>query len=155
MESLKNDDYKDPYLDALDKFGIYVGTTEGTSMRPMIRSGIDSIVLKKKDRELRKYDCVLYKRRSTNKYVLHRIIKIKKDGSLIICGDNLFQKEYDITQDDILAILDGFYRKEKYIPITAFWYRVYYHLRVFFRPLRRIKYYLLKPLRFIKHKLFK
>ena len=67
MESLKNDDYKDPYLDALDKFGIYVGTTEGTSMRPMIRSGIDSIVLKKKDRELRKYDCVLYKRRSCTK----------------------------------------------------------------------------------------
>ncbi len=155
MESLNNDEYLDPYLDALNKFGIYVGTTSGTSMRPMIRSGIDSVVLKKKDRELRKYDCVLYKRNNPNKYVLHRIIKIKKDGSLIICGDNLFRKELDIKQDDILAILDAFYRKEKYIPITSFWYRIYYHLRVCFRPLRALKYYLLKPLRMIKHKLFK
>ena len=140
----------DQYASAIEKYGKYVTSTVGTSMLPMLRSGIDSVVLEKPTRDFKKYDCVMYKRPSTGKYVLHRIIKIKK-GQLIICGDNQWQKEYGITKDDIIAIVTGFYKKEKYISVDKFSYKLYYHFRVFFRPLRRFRDFLSK----IKHKIFK
>ena len=144
---------KDVYVEAIEKYGRYVGTTVGTSMRPMIRSGKDSIVLEKPTREFKKYDCVMYKRKN-GKYVMHRIVKIK-NGELIICGDNQYTLEYGITKENIIGILTGFYRKEKYIPVDKFSYKVYYHLRVFFRPIRIIKGKIRSVLSKIKHSIFK
>lgn len=144
MESLSND----VYYQAIEKYGRYVGTTSGISMRPMLISGKDSVVLEKPNRPLKKYDCVMYKRKN-GKYVLHRIIKIK-NGNYIICGDNLWRKEYDITDNEIIGLLTGFYKKEKYISVDNKWYKIYYHLRVFFRPLRFIKWLIIKVLSKIK-----
>ena len=151
MESLNNtSDYKE----ALDKYGLCVVTTTGTSMLPMLKSGVDSVVIKKVDRALKKYDCILYKRPSTGKYVLHRIIKIK-DNEIVLCGDNQWQSETGITEDNIIGVMDAYYKKEKYIPITKFSYKVYYHLRVSFRWFRFIRDKIHLFLSKIKHKIFK
>ena len=123
-------------------------------MMPMIRSGVDTVVLKKPKGKIKKYDCVLYYRKSSGKYVLHRVIKVK-DENLVICGDNQWQKEYGIKEEDIIAVLDGFYKKEKYITIDKFSYKLYYHFRVFFRPFRMIKSKVRSFLSKIKHKIFK
>ena len=52
---------------------------KGTSMMPLIRQGIDSIVLKKAPDKLKKYDLPLY-RRDDGHFVLHRVVGIDKDG---------------------------------------------------------------------------
>lgn len=151
MESLNNtSDYKE----VLDKYGLCVVTTVGTSMLPMLKSGVDSVVIKKLDRKLNKYDCILYKRPSSGKYVLHRIIKIK-DGKLILCGDNQWQKETGITKEDIIGVMDGYYKKDKYIPLSKFSYKLYYHFRVAFRWTRFVRDKIHSLLSKIKHKIFK
>ena len=49
----------------------------GTSMQPMIINGKDSVVLKKANGRLKKYDLPFY-RRDDGHFVLHRIVKIQK-----------------------------------------------------------------------------
>lgn len=142
------------YADVINNYGQYVGATVGTSMRPMIRTGIDTVHLVKIERKLKKYDVVLF-RRNSGKYVLHRIIKIKKNGDYVICGDNQWQKEYGITDDNMIGVLAGFYRKEKYIPVDKFGYKLYYHFRVFFRPLRFIPWAIRRVLSKIYRGIFK
>ena len=45
----------------------------GTSMLPMLRPGIDSVVLRPLPEKLKKYDLPLYQRKN-GQYVLHRVI---------------------------------------------------------------------------------
>ena len=47
---------------------------KGTSMLPMLRQGIDSVVLSPVTCRLKKYDIPLYQR-DDGSYILHRIIK--------------------------------------------------------------------------------
>lgn len=144
------DKKEDDFYKALEEKEFIVLTVVGTSMLPMLRQRVDSVVLTKVDRPIKKYDCVLYKLilDGKKKYVLHRIIKIKK-GKYIICGDNLWRKEDFVTDDMIIALMSGFYRKEKYVSINSFWYVVYYHLACFFRPLRFITHGIKKVFRII------
>ena len=53
-----------------------VYTNVGDSMEPLIRQGRDLLVIRKNDREWRKYDIPLY-RRDNGQYVLHRILKVR------------------------------------------------------------------------------
>lgn len=82
----------------------------GSSMWPLIRQNRDFAFIIKKPDKLRKYDIVLYRR--GKKLILHRIIKIK-NGKYIIAGDNCFQKEFDITNADIIGILKSVERNAK------------------------------------------
>ncbi len=41
-------------------------------------------------------------------YVLHRIVKIMSEG-YIICGDNCINLETDVTDEQIIGKLEGFY----------------------------------------------
>ena len=58
----------------------------GISMLPTIVGGRDPVTIKKPDGRLKKYDIILYRRKS-GQFVLHRIIG--DDGeNYILCGDN-------------------------------------------------------------------
>ena len=83
--------------DELELRGKYISKTEGTSMEPMLRQGRDRVVIVKPQFPLKKYDVPVYRR--GDHYTMHRIIKIKKDGRYVICGDNRINFEYDITED--------------------------------------------------------
>lgn len=97
---------------------------KGISMMPLLRQGIDSVVLSKLNREPKRFDIVAY-RRANGQFVLHRIWKIKKD-QLVMCGDNHSDLEYGITKNNILAIVVGIYRDEEYIDIAnSKWYKKY------------------------------
>lgn len=103
--------------------GNFVARPHGVSMWPMIRNGVDTVLIDPVQGRLSKYDIPLYKD-NIGRYVIHRIIKVTDTG-YVICGDGLFEREYDITDKNIIGVVKGFYRKEKYIPCTSGGYMMY------------------------------
>ena len=102
--------------------GFFVNTIEGMSMHPMLRPNRDTVLIRPYTGRLKKYDVALYK--VGDNYILHRIIKVLPD-SYIIRGDHRMDKEYGITDDDIIGVLEEFYRDNKQIKVTNVWYKVY------------------------------
>lgn len=133
------------YRDVLNEKGFLVTSIVGNSMMPLLREDKDTVLIKPKTRVLKKYDVVLFQREN-KKYVLHRIIKIK-NNNLIICGDNRIHKDYDIHSEDIIGIMEGYYKKEKFISINSFWYKVYCHLLWLNRIFVLIKFIVMKIFR--------
>ena len=81
---------------------------EGISMLPMLRPGVDAVLLKLPVGKLKKYDLPLY-RRESGQFVHHRVVKVDAD-SYVMCGDNQHVYEKGITDKNILAIVDSFYK---------------------------------------------
>lgn len=119
--------------------------TVGISMQPMLRQHRDIVVIKRVDGKLKKNDVPLYKRTGRDKLVLHRILKVTNDG-YIIRGDNLYTKEYDVKDDDIIGVLKAFYRDGKYYDCEkSRKYKTYvFFMRVSY-PLRYIWKFKLRP----------
>lgn len=63
----------------------------GTSMCPFLYPG-DTAYLSLPDSPLKKGDLVLFTR-PAGQYVLHRIVKVNKDGSFLMLGDSQLVKE--------------------------------------------------------------
>lgn len=122
------------YEEYLDKFGVLTYTFRGVSMLPMLRQGKDLITVEKKGAErLKKYDVPLYRRGKD--YVLHRVVKVR-EKDYVILGDNCLNKEYGVTDSDIIGVLVSFKRNGKTISVDDPVYRIYARLRYFFYPLR-------------------
>ena len=107
----------------------------GVSMLPMLRQGIDSVVLSPVPAKLKKYDLPLY-RRSSGQFVLHRIVRV---GETYTCvGDNQFDLEQGLRHDQMIALVTAFTRGDKLIPVTNSGYRLYCVFWHHSRPLRRL-----------------
>ena len=106
---------------------------KGTSMMPLLRQEIDSVVLVSPD-DIKKNDILLYKR-SNGQFVMHRAIKIKND-EYIMCGDNQYEHEHGIKKENILAKVKGFYRGEDYYETDNKEYQKYVKRKL---PIRRAK----------------
>lgn len=119
--------------DVLAENGVFVSTTVGMSMYPMLRNRRDTIIIRPYTGRLKKYDVPLYKCRE--KYILHRIVEVLPD-SYVICGDNCMQREYGITDEQILGVLTGFYRGKKEVDMNGLAYRSYVRLWCALFPLR-------------------
>lgn len=102
---------------------------KGTSMLPLIRQNVDSVMLKAAPDKLKKYDLPLY-RRNDGHFVLHRVVGVKKDG-YVMCGDNQWEREYGVKPENILAVADGIWRDDKYLPVSSFSYKFYSRKQVF------------------------
>ena len=114
---------KTTYEQQLETQGILYDTTRGFSMRPFLRSGEDMMVITRKGPErCRKYDAILY-RRSTGKYVLHRIVAVRPD-SYVLRGDNCLRREYGITDDQVLGVLTAVIRKGQKMDVNRWSYRM-------------------------------
>jgi hypothetical protein len=96
--------------DVIQKRGFIVTNTKGTSMYPLIKSKCDNVCIVRAD-SINIYDVPLYKRKNGD-YVLHRILG-KNDNGYILCGDNQWVLEYNVTEDMILGKLDAWYVGEK------------------------------------------
>lgn len=121
--------------DVLKEEGLFVSTTVGVSMFPMLRNRRDTIIVMPYEGRLKKYDVPLYKRGSD--YILHRIIEVRPD-SYVIRGDNCIQKEYGITDEQILGVLTGFYRGSKKVNMDGWGYKLYVRLWCALHPIRRM-----------------
>jgi len=119
--------------DMLREQEIYIATTVGTSMYPMLRNRRDTVVIRPCRGRLHKYDIPLYKR--GDKYILHRIVKVLPEG-YIICGDNCLHLERDITDAQILGVLTEFYRDGRQISMTGIGYQLYCRIWTIGYPLR-------------------
>lgn len=115
--------------------GKYVSTTVGVSMRPLFRNRKDTVVIRPISQPLSKYDVPLYRR--ADKLILHRIVKVTDNG-YVICGDNCENKEYDITDENIIGVMTEFYRNDKHYSVANKGYRLYSKVHVFLYPIRRI-----------------
>lgn len=82
--------------------GFYITHPKGTSMLPLIREGHATAMIVPKE-HLEKYDVALY-RRKNGLYVLHRVVKVKKD-SYVFCGDNQCVYEYGVTDDMVIGVM--------------------------------------------------
>ena len=133
--------------DILLKKGYLVTMPSGSSMLPLIRPDRDTVVIKR--RIPKKYDVVLYKR-DNGKYILHRVLKIK-DKEYVMCGDNQWKKEFGITEQQILGVMDGFYRDNKYIEISSYRYKLYVRFWCCFLWLRKMMIYLFKIVNKLRH----
>lgn len=116
----------DRFEDVLARDGRLIYTNVGGSMMPMLRQRRDLLIIERPRGALRKYDIPLYKRDS-GKYILHRILKVRKDG-YVLCGDNQWRREYGVTDRQIIGVLTAFVRDGKEIPVTDRRYRLYVHL---------------------------
>ncbi|HBE13641.1 MAG TPA: hypothetical protein DCY74_05665 [Clostridiales bacterium] len=110
----------------------------GNSMRPLLQSGENRVILTKPKGKLKKYDIPFF-RRHNGQYVLHRIIGVKDRGYLC-CGDGQITKEYPVTDSMIIGVVKGYYQQNgKYVDVnTSLVYRVYTRLWVFSRPVRAL-----------------
>lgn len=105
----------------------------GISMLPMLRQGIDSVVLSPVPDHLKKYDLPLY-RRDNGKYVLHRITGVGETYTCI--GDNQFVFEYGLRHDQMIGLVTAFYRGDREIKVTSPGYQFYCRFWHYSCPLR-------------------
>ena len=115
--------------------GRLVYTNVGVSMLPLLRQGRDLFIVEKRGPDrLKAGDVVLY-RRPPDKYVLHRIVQVR-EKDYVILGDNCVNREYGITDDDILGVMTGFVRDGKQHTVTERGYRLYRFLWLHGAPVR-------------------
>ena len=101
---------------------------KGISMLPLIRQGEDSIVLSRRmDADtlpVRKHEIAFY-RRASGQFVLHRVMRIEKDGTYTMCGDNQLNLEKGIQRDQIIGYVSRLYKRDRLISFRSMLYRLY------------------------------
>lgn len=120
------DSKKITFEEEIKRHGKLIYTNVGKSMMPLLRQQRDLMIIEKPQGRLKKYDVPLYKREN-GQYVLHRILKVRKDD-YVICGDNCYCKEYGVKDNQILGVLTAVVRDGVEIPVTDYRYRLYVHL---------------------------
>ncbi|MBE5757114.1 MAG: hypothetical protein E7342_04860 [Clostridiales bacterium] len=109
--------------ESLQKNGVHLATPIGKSMLPLLKSRRNNVVIKPITQKLKVNDVVLCKR-DNGAYILHRIIKIKGDR-YFLRGDNQFVLDKSIVKNNILGVMVGFYKKDKFISVNSFLYKLY------------------------------
>ena len=137
------------FEEVLEKDGELYFTNVGYSMYPLIKQREDILRIVKTD-TFKKGDIILYKS-NVDHYVLHRILKIKKD-KIICAGDYNYFKDQPITKEQVLGLLIEIKKKDGAVidlskdkKARKFWYTNFFHIKAFFQiigkvlHLRRIK----------------
>lgn len=108
---------------------------KGISMLPMLRQGVDSVILSPAPEKLHKYDIPLY-RRDDGKFVLHRVVKTGETYTCI--GDNQFVFEPGVRRDQVIAVVTAFTRGPKEYKVSDLRHQLYCRIRHYSRPFRQL-----------------
>lgn len=101
--------------ESIEKNGFHLSSVVGTSMMPLLRQGKDLVKVVPVTDKLSKYDIALFQR-PTGEYVLHRVVKVKKNY-YIICGDNRFLRE-KIPFDWIVGVAESVFINDEEIKMS-------------------------------------
>lgn len=94
-------------------------------MWPLLKEGESRVQVVARDGQpLRKGDVILY-RRKNGALVLHRIVRLTKPGVYLVCGDHQWRLDEQVMDEQILAVVQGFFRKGRYFDEHTWWYRLY------------------------------
>lgn len=111
-------------------------TVMGTSMTPIIRNGLDSVVIKKAEpKDVKKGDVILFSP-VDDKYLLHRITKITQEGFESTGDGNIFRDGF-FPFDTLIAKVIKIERKGKIIPENNFFYKLYAKVWMALFPIRK------------------
>lgn len=94
-------------------------TVSGASMVPFLVHQRDSVLVSKPGGKLRRGDIVFYQRPG-GAYIMHRIVKIGKNGLLSLCGDAQTCIETSVAPGQVFGIINTAYRKGKKIDTGSF-----------------------------------
>ena len=83
-----------------------VSTTVGDSMEPMLRNRKDTIIIEPVHGRLKRYDLPLY-RRPDGKYVLHRILHVKKNGYVTFEVESGDRMEMNVRGSEYGMLAEG------------------------------------------------
>ena len=124
-----NEIYLDDAIEVIEEVlasgGEFKMYPRGISMLPLIKQGVDSVVLvRDTDVALKKHDIAFYKRDS-GQFVLHRVMSVQDDGTYTMCGDNQIYLEAGIRPDQIIGKVRRLYKKEKLFRFDSLRYRFY------------------------------
>lgn len=108
----------------------------GNSMSPFLVHERDYIFFRKPDSTLKKGDMVFF-RRDTGEYVMHRICKVK-DNQYFIVGDAQNVVEGPVRRDQIFAKIIRVERKGRQIGPGNFWWEFFEHIWINLIPFRRL-----------------
>ncbi len=130
------------FEEVLEKDGELFFTNVGYSMYPLIKEREDILHIVTSN-TFQKGDIILFKSKEEH-YVLHRILKIKKD-KIITAGDYNYFKDQPITQEQILGRLIDIKKKDgKIIDLSKdkkarkFWYTNFFHIKAFFQKVGKV-----------------
>lgn len=111
-------------------------TVTGNSMRPMLLDRISRVRLRAPE-SVRRGDVVLY-RRENGDYVLHRVVRVRRERTLDLCGDAQSVPERRIDAERVLARAVAFARRDKWRTVTSFGYALWWRLHLLGRPVRHL-----------------
>ncbi|MBQ8858681.1 MAG: S24/S26 family peptidase [Clostridia bacterium] len=83
--------------------GVFTLKPRGSSMRPTIVPGRDSVSIVALDGRAEKYDILFYKR-PDGQFVLHRVAAVEEDG-YTLCGDHQVDLEKGVREDWIIGVV--------------------------------------------------
>lgn len=124
-------------------------TVSGSSMAPFICGGRDQVRLVGITTPPVRGDIVFFKR-SSGQYVMHRIVRRLPSGDYVLLGDAQQQTEAPIASEQIFAKVIQVCRKGKWIGPKSLWWRFFAGAWLMLLPLRPA---LLRVARFIPARL--
>ena len=111
----------------IEQGGSVTFSPKGKSMLPMLRSSGDSVTLIRPPARIKKGTVALFISKTGDeerKFVLHRLVKIKKDR-LIFCGDNRRSCDEPVLYEDVIGVVSGYESRGKTYTERELWYRIY------------------------------
>ena len=106
----------------------------GGSMVPFLVHERDRIFFKKPDRALKKGDMVFY-RRTSGQYVMHRICRVTPEG-LDLIGDAQSEIEHGIRPEQVFGLITKVQRKGKLLTEGDFCWMFFKYIWLHLIPLR-------------------
>ena len=109
-------------------------TVTGNSMFPLLHSRRDTVTLSPAGK-IKKYDITFHKRQD-GRYILHRVLKIQKDGTYLIAGDNELKTEPPVKREQIFGVVTEYTRWGKTKKPKGFGYWLYVRIWHLLMPYR-------------------
>ena len=113
------------FEEELERTGRLAYTNVGISMLPLLREKRD--VMRIERIPWKRYDAVLFRRPGVvgrGRYIVHRILRVNRDGSCWIVGDNMTAGE-TVRPENILGVLTGVLRDGRMVELHDPRYRLY------------------------------